>query len=112
MRMYKTNYSPFQVVPDVSHMTYVGRANIRRIKFTSLGQLRRWIPRTPSVRYAWQIYGKIAIIKSGTYRFCSTSDDGSQVYVKDKLVVDNNGLHGAVKKCGRVHLMLVTGMWS
>ena len=110
MRMYKTNYSPFQVVPDVSHMTYVGRANIRRIKFTSLGQLRRWIPRTPSVRYAWQIYGKIAIIKSGTYRFCSTSDDGSQVYVKDKLVVDNNGLHGAVKKCGRVHLD--AGNWN
>jgi len=104
LRMYKTNYHPFQVVPDVSHMTYVGRATIKRIRFTRLSTLRRWIPKTPSVRYAWQVYGKVAIRKRGTYTFCSQSDDGSLLYVKNKKVVDNNGLHGAVNKCGRIKL--------
>jgi len=47
MRMYRTTYSPFQMVPDVSHMTYVGRATISNIRFTTLAKLRRWIPKTP-----------------------------------------------------------------
>jgi len=104
MRMYKTSYSPFQVVPDVSHMTYVGRATISNIYFSRLSHLRRWIPKTPSVRYAWQIYGKVVVRRRGTYTFCSTSDDGSFVYVKNKKVVDNDGLHGRVEKCGSIKL--------
>jgi hypothetical protein len=104
LRMYKTNYSPFQVVPDVSQMTYVGRATIKRIYFTRLSTLRRWIPKTPSVRYAWQVYGKVEIRKGGTYTFCSSSDDGSLVYVKNKKVVDNDGLHGARNRCGGIKL--------
>jgi hypothetical protein len=104
MRMYKTNYRPFQVVPDVSYMTYVGRANIKYIKFNSLSRLRQWIPRTPAARYAWQIYGKVEVRKPGHYTFCSRSDDGSFVYVKNKKIVDNDGLHGARRKCGTIKL--------
>jgi len=92
------------VVPDVSHMTYVGRATISNIYFSRLSHLRRWIPKTPSVRYAWQIYGKVVVRRRGTYTFCSTSDDGSFVYVKNKKVVDNDGLHGRVEKCGSIKL--------
>jgi hypothetical protein len=91
MRMYKTNYEPFQVVPDVSHMDYVGRATISNIYFTTLSQLRQWIPKTPDVRYAWQIYGKLGVEQRGIYTFCSSSDDGSLVYVKGLKIVDNDG---------------------
>jgi len=75
-------------------MSYVGKATIGQIKLTSLQQLRTLVPETPADKYAWQIYGKVAVEKRGIYNFCSNSDDGSLVYVKNTLVVNNDGLHG------------------
>ena len=40
----------------------------------------------------------------GVYAFFTNSDDGSKVYIDYKLVVDNDGLHGAVEKRGVVPL--------
>jgi|GEM_PF-2946157 len=39
----------------------------------------------------WQ--GFISIPTTGTYTFATTSDDGSRVYIDDKIVVDNGGDH-------------------
>ena len=52
----------------------------------AVSHLRGWIPATPAAKYAWQIYGKITVKTRGTYTFCSTSDDGSLVYVNNKKV--------------------------
>uniref|UniRef100_A0A7S0EYP9 PA14 domain-containing protein n=1 Tax=Hanusia phi TaxID=3032 RepID=A0A7S0EYP9_9CRYP len=104
MRMYRTNYEPFELVPDVSHMTYVGEAVISYIAFSTLQELRNWIPGTPEAKYAWQVYGKVRIMIPGTYSFCSQSDDGSLVYFGSTLVVNNDGLHGADKRCGSISL--------
>ena len=104
MRMYSTNYEPFELVPDVSHMKYVGGAKISYIQFSTLGELRNWIPNTPEAKYAWQVYGKVRIMIPGIYSFCSTSDDGSLVYFGKQLVVNNDGLHGADKVCGSINL--------
>jgi hypothetical protein len=32
------------------------------------------------------------------------SDDGSQLFIDDRLVVDNDGLHGMVQKAGAIAL--------
>jgi predicted alpha-1,2-mannosidase len=38
--------------------------------------------------------------KDGMYRFWTTSDDGSRLYIDSELVVDNDGPHGAQSKSG------------
>jgi len=35
----------------------------------------------------WVIYGKVQIERAGTYQFCSTSDDGSFLFVDGMRVV-------------------------
>ena len=40
----------------------------------------------------------------GEYEFQTTSDDGSRLYIDDKKVVENWGLHGMVNKKGTVVL--------
>lgn len=44
--------------------------------------------------YAIVFDGVIDIAKDGIYRFATDSDDGSQLFIDDILVVDNGGLHG------------------
>ncbi|MDX2145997.1 MAG: PA14 domain-containing protein [Planctomycetota bacterium] len=36
----------------------------------------------------------------GLYQFFTASDDGSQLFIGDRLVVDNQGLHGTVERSG------------
>lgn len=37
-----------------------------------------------------------------TTGFCITSDDGSKLFVNGEMVIDNDGLHSDVRKCGSV----------
>lgn len=41
---------------------------------------------------------------SGLWQFRTNSDDGSQLYIDNKLVVDNDGLHGMQAKGGTANL--------
>ncbi|MCY1722647.1 metallophosphoesterase [Prolixibacteraceae bacterium Z1-6] len=46
----------------------------------------------------------LKIDERGVYRFYSYSDDGSQLFIDGKLVVDNDGSHNAQRKDGSVAL--------
>ena len=46
----------------------------------------------------------LLIPKSGTYRFFTTSDDGSRLYIGNQLVVDNDGDHGMQEESGEIEL--------
>ena len=48
--------------------------------------------------------GEINISKSGDYTFFLSSNDGSHLYIDDKLVIDNDGLHGTIEKPGDIKL--------
>ena len=50
--------------------------------------------------YVMRWRGQIAIPQKGIYTFKTVSDDGSMLYIDSKLVVDNDGLHGARAKKG------------
>jgi hexosaminidase len=50
--------------------------------------------------------GYIEISEEDVYMFSVNSNDGSQLYVADKLVVDNDGLHGAYEKEGEIALKI------
>jgi len=48
--------------------------------------------------------GFIQLDVEGIYEFMTDSDDGSQLFIDDRLVVDNDGLHGMVQKAGAIAL--------
>jgi len=48
--------------------------------------------------------GYINVTKLGRYSFRLTSDDGSKFSIRDTVVVDNDGLHGATPKDGEFDL--------
>jgi mono/diheme cytochrome c family protein len=48
--------------------------------------------------------GLLQVDRDGDYRFFATSDDGSRVWIDDKLVVDNDGIHPPQTKDGNATL--------
>ena len=50
--------------------------------------------------------GYIEIFEEAVYTFSVNSNDGTKLYVADKLVVDNDGLHGAFEKEGQIALKI------
>jgi hypothetical protein len=73
----------------------IGEAKIGSIAFGSWQDLRNYIPGLPGSRYSWQIFGTVNIVRAGNYEWCSSSDDGSILYIDNQMVVNNDGLHGA-----------------
>jgi len=58
----------------------------------------------PQNRYTVEWTGYIDILETETYTFFLESDDGSWLFIDDKLVVDNGGIHGLLEKEGKAHL--------
>ncbi|MFH1197095.1 MAG: alpha/beta hydrolase-fold protein [bacterium] len=54
--------------------------------------------------FALRYEGFIDIPKDNVYTFYLGSDDGSRLLIGDKLIVDNDGLHGVIEKSGKVFL--------
>ena len=48
--------------------------------------------------------GWIQIKIAGEYKFYTISDDGSRLWINNKMIVDNWGLHGSRKRSGKVYL--------
>jgi hexosaminidase len=45
--------------------------------------------------FGMEFSGYITVPKTGLYRFSLDSDDGSQLWIAGKLLIDNDGLHSA-----------------
>ncbi len=58
--------------------------------------------------FAIRFRAELEIVTPGIYTFELHSDDGSQLYIDDVLVVDNDGVHPTIGRRGR--LLLTTGM--
>jgi mono/diheme cytochrome c family protein len=54
--------------------------------------------------FALRFEGYLRIDRDGDYRFHLTSDDGSKLFLDDKLVVDNDGIHAPTTASGAVKL--------
>jgi hypothetical protein len=63
----------------------------------------RWLGFPPE-RFSARWVGFLAVGRAGRYRFATTSDDGSRLYVDDQLVVDNGGAHSAATRSGEIEL--------
>jgi alpha-L-fucosidase len=54
--------------------------------------------------YGFRLTGFINVPEEGLYRFFTDSDDGSQLFIGDTLVVDNDGLHSLAEASGEIAL--------
>jgi hypothetical protein len=58
-------------------------------------------------RFEWfaiDYHARFWVSREGRYHFALVSDDGSKLYVDDKKIIDNDGLHGELKEFGSVKL--------
>ena len=58
-------------------------------------------------RFEWfaiNYHGTMMVPQDGKYNFKLTSDDGSKLYIDDKLLIDNDGTHATQSKEGSVQL--------
>ena len=62
---------------------------------------------TPKLRadfYGFRYTGFVDVPADGTYTFYTRSDDGSQLFIGNTLVVNNDGLHGPEERSGNIGL--------
>jgi hypothetical protein len=54
--------------------------------------------------FALDYSGKFWINDPGMYTFALLSDDGAKLYVDDRVIIDNDGVHGPFQRTGTVDL--------
>ncbi len=79
----------WDALPNFNTLKAVKKATVSDFNFS---------PRIKEEQFAFEYMGYIDVPENGAYRFYVASDDGSQLFINDQLVVDNNGLHGMVEK--------------
>ena len=60
--------------------------------------------RTQANAFALRFTGMIQIPTPGEYTFFITSDDGSRLYIDEKLLINHDQLHGMTEKSGTIEL--------
>ncbi len=60
--------------------------------------------RKREVNFAVKYSGYIEVATNGMYTFSTNSDDGSKLFIGEKLVVNNEGMHGPVVQQGTIAL--------
>ncbi len=86
-------------VPDFTHMKPSGVGVVHAFD--------RKPPARPETRldqFGFRYHGYLNVPADGIYTFWTASDDGSNLYVDGKKVVDNDGLHSLEEKSGAVAL--------
>jgi hypothetical protein len=83
-------------LPDFAGLESYARERIDRIHFPSSDGAFAGSERSEQVGVVFR--GDLVIDEPGTYSFFLESDDGSRLWIDDRLVVDNDGLHAMVEK--------------
>lgn len=121
--VYKANYIKEKPIKPVSVVTKSGGLNFEYFELPeqidSLAMLQKYEPikkgeietlvfpyktEELSEYFGLKFSGYIHVPKEDVYMFSVLSNDGSGLFIADKLVVDNDGLHGAYEKEGEIAL--------
>jgi len=89
-------------VPDLNKKIPSVQRIVRTVNYKSTKA--KWKGFAESQNFAVRWSGLLTATKPGTYRFEIESDDGSNLYINKKKVVDNDGMHGMTKVPGTVSL--------
>ncbi len=54
--------------------------------------------------FGFRFSGVVEVPRDGIYTFSVSSDDGSRLYLHDRLVIDHDGLHGMEERSGTIGL--------
>ena len=54
--------------------------------------------------FALLMIGAVKVKKAGNYIFYCGSNDGSQLYMDNNLLIDNDGYHGYIERSGNIFL--------
>jgi len=84
----------WDTIPDFGRLVPVKEGRLRNVGISS----------TRPENYGFLFEGFIAVPVRGIYSFFTDSDDGSRLFVDDRAVVENDGLHGMTEKQGAVAL--------
>ncbi|MGH7296623.1 MAG: PA14 domain-containing protein [Polyangiaceae bacterium] len=108
-----------RLLPDFDALSPVEAVCLDRLEVTPR---RSVYPGFPGLRdrfrwFAVDLQGLVQVDEPGVFDFRLTSDDGSQLYVDDALVVDNDGYHPTRMALGAAHLSggkhaLRVGYWQ
>mmetsp|Transcript_458 Transcript_458/g.803 ORF Transcript_458/g.803 Transcript_458/m.803 type:complete len:598 (-) Transcript_458:150-1943(-) len=95
-----------RTMPDVSTREPSAEVIAADIDYGNANSFRQktGLENFPNDRVAGVWSGYIHIDQEGEYDFCSSSDDGSHVWIDGYHIVDNGGLHGRQERCGEVNL--------
>ena len=75
-----------------------------KMKHSSVTKTVQFPEQRAADHFALRFTGYITIPADGQYTFYTNSDDGSQLFIDGELVVDNDGLHGAIERKGTIGL--------
>ncbi len=85
----------WDVLPDFDQLRPVKRSIETRFVFPD---------GTPGDHFGIRYTGYFEAKEGGVYTFATASDDGSRLYIGDKMVVDSDGLHGPDEITGTIAL--------
>ncbi len=94
------NYKYFEgewaKLPNLDTVKSLSKGKIHHLQIDSIKQRRdKWAMRFSSF---------LKITESGNYRFYLSSDDGANLYIDEKKIIDNNGIHYNTLKTGNIYL--------
>ena len=92
---YKYYKGKWEVLPDFDSLTPVDEGVHSNINLD--------MEKIPNF-FGFEFTGYIKIPQEGIYTFYTASDDGSRLYIDNKLIVDNDGQHAIVSKEGVIAL--------
>ena len=91
--VYKGNWSK---LPDFDKLEPAGAGRTEKFSASVSKELKD--------QFGLKFTGYVEAPTDGVYAFYTASDDGSRLYIGDKLIVDNDGLHGVVEMKGSIRL--------
>ncbi|VAX18961.1 alpha-L-rhamnosidase [hydrothermal vent metagenome] len=86
----------FKKLPDFDKLKSVKNGKVYQFNLDKID--------VPQHNFALKLNSYVQIDKDGEYDFYISSNDGSKLYIDDKLIVDNDGEHGPKQLSGRVYL--------
>jgi len=92
-------------LPDFSRITPVGTIYAKHLNIPPQ-DFTKGFPGVTN-RFEWfaiRYTGTFTVSRSGNYAFRLVSDDGSRLYIDNRLVIDNDGTHPARSAQGNVNL--------
>ena len=94
--LYKYYSGTWEKLPDLPAMKAQKKGRISRFELEE-------IP-TAEANFALLMIGAVRIKKAGNYILYCGSNDGSQLFIDNQLLIDNDGYHGYIEKSGNIFL--------